>query len=157
MVSLLHRATINNYITEDCAFCVLVCATCHLNESALSLFVSPGVLEPSWYPASFQRTNDPTWCAENAGKVKTRRHKICLHFHTWFHIFLYSLHLVVVSYIAFFPHFVYYFLWSPYVIGRPYIFSCCGLFFFLLSSFFPRLISAAADWMSTILRHMVWS
>ena len=21
-------------------------------------------------------------------------------------------------------------LWSPYVIGRPYIFSCCGLFFF---------------------------
>ena len=28
-------------------------------------------------------------------------------------------------------------LWSPYVIGRPYIFTCCGLFFFLLpSSFF---------------------
>jgi len=25
-------------------------------------------------------------------------------------------------------------LWSPYVIGRPYIFSCCGLFFLL--SFF---------------------
>ena len=33
----------------------------------------------------------------------------------------------------------------------------CG--FYLLSSsssFFPRLISAAADWMSTILPHMVW-
>ena len=29
-------------------------------------------------------------------------------------------------------------------------------FFLLLSSFFPRLISAAADWMSTILPHMVW-
>jgi len=28
--------------------------------------------------------------------------------------------------------------------------------FFLLSSFFPRLISAVADWMSTILPHMVW-
>ena len=28
------------------------------------------------------------------------------------------------------PHFAY--LWSPYGIGRPYIFSCCGLFFFLL-------------------------
>jgi len=27
---------------------------------------------------------------------------------------------------------------------------------FLLSSFFPRLISAVADWMSTILAHMVW-
>ena len=29
-------------------------------------------------------------------------------------------------------------LWSPYGIGRPYIFSCCGLFFLLLlsSSFF---------------------
>ena len=49
-------------------------------------------------------------------------------------------------------------LWSPYVIGRPYIFSSC--FFFFLSSFFflffPRLISAVGDWMSTILRHMVW-
>jgi len=29
-------------------------------------------------------------------------------------------------------------------------------FFFFLSSFFPRLISAVADWMSTILLHMVW-
>ena len=49
-------------------------------------------------------------------------------------------------------------LWSPYGIGRPYIFSCCGLFFFLLSFFlfFPRLISAAADWMSAILPHVVW-
>jgi len=29
-------------------------------------------------------------------------------------------------------------------------------FFFYLSSFFPRLISAVADWMSAILPHMVW-
>ena len=49
----------------------------------------------------------------------------------------------------------YFYLWSPYGIGRPYIFSCCGLFFFLLL-FFPRLISAAADWMSAILPHIVW-
>ena len=27
---------------------------------------------------------------------------------------------------------------------------------FLLLSFFPRLISAVADWMSTILLHMMW-
>jgi len=27
---------------------------------------------------------------------------------------------------------------------------------FFLSSFFPRLISAAANWMSTILWHLVW-
>jgi len=27
---------------------------------------------------------------------------------------------------------------------------------FLSILFFPRLISAAADWMSTILQHMVW-
>ena len=33
--------------------------------------------------------------------------------------------------------------------------SCCDLFF-LLSSFFPHLISAAADWMSAILPHIVW-
>jgi len=31
----------------------------------------------------------------------------------------------------------------------------CGFFFFLLF-FFPRLISAVADWMSTILTQMVW-
>ena len=42
-------------------------------------------------------------------------------------------------------------LWSPYVIGRP---SCD--FYLLLSSFFPRLISAVGDWMFTILWHMVW-
>jgi len=36
------------------------------------------------------------------------------------------------------------------------IFLSCGIFIILLLSFFPRLISAAADWMSTILRHMVW-
>ena len=47
-------------------------------------------------------------------------------------------------------------LWSPYGIGQTIIFSCCGLFF-LSSTFFPRLISAATDWMSTILRHMLWS
>jgi len=35
------------------------------------------------------------------------------------------------------------------------IFLPCG-FFLLLSSFIPRLISAVADWMSTILLHMVW-
>jgi len=35
--------------------------------------------------------------------------------------------------------------------GRPVV------SFYLSSSFFPRLISAVADWMSTILAHMVWS
>ena len=50
---------------------------------------------------------------------------------------------------------VYTVLWSPYVIGQTiYIFM---LFLLLLSSFFiPRLISAATDWMSTILLHMAW-
>ena len=47
-------------------------------------------------------------------------------------------------------------LWPPYGIGQTiYIFSCCGLFFFLLL-FFRRLISAATEWMSAILPHMVW-
>jgi len=49
-------------------------------------------------------------------------------------------------------------LWSPYVIGQTiYIFI---LSFVLLSIFypfvFPRLISAATEWMSAILPHMVW-
>jgi len=35
-----------------------------------------------------------------------------------------------------------------------YIFALWFGFFFLL--FFPHLISAVADWMSTILSHMVW-
>ena len=46
-------------------------------------------------------------------------------------------------------------LLSPYGIGQTiYIF----MLWFVLSSFFfiPRLISAAADWMSAILSHMVW-
>jgi len=47
----------------------------------------------------------------------------------------------------------YFGLWPPYVIGRPLYFCHCG--FFLLPSFFPRLISAVPDWMSTILRHVV--
>jgi len=42
---------------------------------------------------------------------------------------------------------------AAYRIGQAIIFSCCG---FYLLSFFPRLISAVGDWMSTILTHMVW-
>jgi len=45
-------------------------------------------------------------------------------------------------------------LWLRYEIGQTIIFLPCGFFFFL--SFFPRLISAIADWMSVILPHMVW-
>jgi len=39
------------------------------------------------------------------------------------------------------------------------IFLPCSFFlsiYLLSSSFFPRLISAATDWMSTILLHMAW-
>jgi len=42
------------------------------------------------------------------------------------------------------------FLWNR---AGHYIFV---LWFLLLSSFFPRLFSAVADWMSTILPHMPW-
>jgi len=45
----------------------------------------------------------------------------------------------------------------PYGIGQAIICSSCRLFYLSSSSsFFPRLISAVADWMSTILPHMVW-
>jgi len=50
---------------------------------------------------------------------------------------------------------VFFFLWPPYVIGGHYIFALWFLSIYLLS-FFPRLISAATDWMSTILLHMAW-
>jgi len=37
-----------------------------------------------------------------------------------------------------------------------YIFALWLLLSFFSLSFFPRLISAVADWMSAILPHMVW-
>jgi len=46
-------------------------------------------------------------------------------------------------------------LWSPYGIGQTIIFLPCG-FLYLSSIFFPRLISAVADWMFAILPHMAW-
>jgi len=59
---------------------------------------------------------------------------------------------------AFLSNYVHHLLWPPYGIGQAIIFLPCD--FYILSSyssfFFPRLISAAADWMSTILPHMVW-
>ena len=46
----------------------------------------------------------------------------------------------------------------PMEYGRPLYFSpvVSSIFFFFLLLFFPRLISAAVDWMSAILPHMVW-
>jgi len=41
---------------------------------------------------------------------------------------------------------------APWNKADRYIF----ILWFLSSIFFPRLMSAVADWMSTILRHMVW-
>jgi len=37
-----------------------------------------------------------------------------------------------------------------------YFVPCGFSIFYLLSSFFPRLISAVTDWISTILPHMMW-
>jgi len=47
------------------------------------------------------------------------------------------------------------FLWPPCVADADIIFLPCG-FFLSFYFFIPRLISAVADWMSTILPHMVW-
>jgi len=47
------------------------------------------------------------------------------------------------------------FLWPPCIADADIIFLSCGFFFYLLLSFFPRLFSAVADWMTTILPHMV--
>jgi len=51
-------------------------------------------------------------------------------------------------------------LWPPDVIGGEGALYFCPVVSFYLSSIFfllfPRLISAAAGWMSTILWHMVW-
>jgi len=48
------------------------------------------------------------------------------------------------------------FLWPPCVADADIIFLPCGFFLSILHLFFiPRLISAVAHWMSTILLHMV--
>jgi len=47
-------------------------------------------------------------------------------------------------------------LWSPYGIGQTIYILMLWFVFLLLLFFFPRLISAVADWMSAILPHMVW-
>jgi len=48
-------------------------------------------------------------------------------------------------------------LWPPYVIGQAIIFCHVVSLFYLLSSFFfPGLISAATDWMSTIGYFYTW-
>jgi len=48
------------------------------------------------------------------------------------------------------------FIMVAYVIGQTNIFLPCDFYLLPFFFFFPRLISAAADWMSTILPHMVW-
>jgi len=51
-------------------------------------------------------------------------------------------------------------LWLPYGIGQAIIFLPFGFylssFFLFLLNLFPRLILTVADWISTILLHMVW-
>jgi len=59
--------------------------------------------------------------------------------------FCFSIHYLVVV-----------FLWPPCVIEQAIIFFPCGFFLSFYLSFFPRLISAATDWMSTMLLHMAW-
>jgi len=51
-----------------------------------------------------------------------------------------------------------YLLWPLCGMGQAIIFCpvVSYIFFLYLLSFFHRLISAVADWMSTILLHMVW-
>jgi len=43
-----------------------------------------------------------------------------------------------------------------YFAGQPSRWALAHILVFFLSVFFPRLISAVADWMSAILPHMVW-
>jgi len=65
-----------------------------------------------------------------------------------------SAHILVFSSIRPFSIVIHY-LWPPYVIGGP-LYFCPVVSFFFFFLFFPRLISAAVDWMSAILLHMAW-
>ena len=48
------------------------------------------------------------------------------------------------------------FLWSPCVKRQTIIFLSCDFYLSSFFLFFPCLISAAVDWISTILPHMMW-
>jgi len=48
------------------------------------------------------------------------------------------------------------FLWPPYAIRQAIIFLPCGFFYLLIPSSMKYLLSAVADWMFTILWHVVW-
>ena len=63
-------------------------------------------------------------------------------------------HITVVF--SSFPYFSVFFMVALCNRETIYIFMLWFVLLLLLSSFFPRLISAAADWMSAILPHMVW-
>ena len=109
--------------------------------------------------------------------VRQLRTMICTHTRTHTHTYIYNQFLKMrVGLGVVFVRL----LWSPYVIGQTIIFMaalcnrgalyfCPVVSFFLSSSssfsssssifyllFFPRLISAATDWISTILLHMAW-
>ena len=73
-------------------------------------------------------------------KLIERKRKLCVIIRTL---------TILLGSVVWYMHDTWAFLWSPYVIGQTIIFLPC--YFYLPSSFFPHLISAAAGWMSTIL------
>jgi len=127
-----------------------------------------GTERPSnWFLVLYGLTVDPSWiflvphqqttksiglcwtaCINNLDLPLDLNNRHDLMFHMQPYLFLWPPY--VMGGIIFLPCS---FLWSPYVLGQTIIFLPCD---FYLSSFFPRLISAATDWMSTILLHMAW-
>jgi len=67
-------------------------------------------------------------------------------------ISLMSLEVFIVGFLNIWCYFDIIFMVARWNKADHYIF----ILRFLLSSFFPRLISAAGHWMSTIIPHMVW-
>jgi len=75
--------------------------------------------------------------------------------HCAYIMYCYCTSLLVYRYLIFSLYHVYfYYLWPPCIADVNIFFALW--FLLLLSIFFPCLFSAVADWMSTILPHMVW-
>jgi len=118
----------------------------------------------SFFLAYFQRSQIGclpyfhTWCGLSA-KLECRSETCCtqLSENTWWKNYAKNRHLLTIAQV----HRVKQCLWYTVIMvalcnrADHYIFILF-LSFFLLSSFFPRLISAVGDWMFTILWHMVW-
>jgi len=119
--------------------------------SATQMLLTLGLPVPSFDTViyNYRKSFLCVWSKHSNDLVKLLRCESPSAFFMSFTVFYPTSFIACIAYLLFL-------LWLPYGIGQAIIFLLCGFFFFLLLSFFPRLISAVVDSMCIILPHMVW-